>query len=263
VLRQRVIGVAARNWRRVSPLLPERYLPFPVRGGWAYLSLANSPTQLQRVLRVYEPDKYANIARFLPPGGGFVDVGGNAGDFSVWAAHVGGPEARVLAIEAEPRNAEWLRRTVRRNGLDGRVSVVHAAATDSTGTVELLVTAKNGTHSIVESELHVAHDAFRPVRRESVPARRLDDLVAESPLTRVDVVKIDVEGAEMHVLRGATALLDRGDPMTFLIDLHFGVDVAELGALLLRHGFSLRREDAPDVEIPSISAGTLSIVAVR
>jgi FkbM family methyltransferase len=253
----------SKNWSVARRLLPDRHLPFPVKGGWAYLSLGNSPTQVQRLLRVYEPGKYANIARYLPPGGGFVDVGANAGDFTVWAAHVGGPQTRVLSIEAEQTNARWLRRTVERNHLEQRVSVVVAAASDAEGEVELLVTAKNGTHSIVESELHSAFDAFRPLRREKVPARRLDDLLDEAALPRVDVVKIDVEGAELLVLHGAPLLLAGTGPLTLLIDLHFGVDVEVLGTLLQRNGFSLRREEEPDLELSAIPQGTLSIVARR
>jgi FkbM family methyltransferase len=262
-LRERLVRRATHRWSLARRALPGRYLPYPVKGGWAYLSLANSPTQLQRLLRVYEPAKYANIARYLPPGGGFVDVGANAGDFTVWAAHVGGPSTRVLAVEAEEENAHWLRRTVQRNGLEAQVTVVNAAASDVTGEVELLVTAKSGTHSIVETELHSAIDAFRPVRRVSIPARPLDDLVEDAGLPRVDVVKIDVEGAEMLVLRGATRLLAADHALTMLIDLHFGVDLDELGKLLQDNRFSLRLEEQPDVEIPRIPPHTLSIVAVR
>jgi FkbM family methyltransferase len=234
-----------------------------VKGGRVYLSLSNAPTYVQRVLRVYEPGKFANLARFLPPGGVFVDVGANAGDFSLWACRVGGPTARVLAVEAEPGNVSWLRRTVERNGLADQVTVVHAAASESDGEVELLVTAKHGTHSIVENELHSTFEAFRPLRRELVPARRLDDLVEAAGLTSVDVVKIDVEGAELLVLRGATRLLAGDAPMTLLIDLHFGVDLDEVTALLQDRGFSIRREEEPDVEVTSIPEGTLSVVALR
>ncbi len=255
--------LSSTRWSRVRRAFPSRYLPYPVKGGWAYLSLANSPTQLQRLLRVYEPAKFANIARYLPPGGGFVDVGANAGDFTIWAAHVGGPATRVLSVEAEEGNAHWLRRTVQRNRLEDRVTVVNAAASDAPGEVELLVTAKNGTHSIVESELHSAFEEFRPIRRVRIPARPLDDLIDEAAMSRVDVVKIDVEGAEMLVLRGAPRLLSGKDALTLLIDLHFGVDIQELGALLQGNGFSLRREQEPDVEVASIPTGTLSVVALR
>jgi FkbM family methyltransferase len=261
--RERCSRLATRRWERVSKLLPERYVRYPLKGGWVYLSLANSPTQVQRLLRVYEPAKFANIERFLPPGGGFVDVGANAGDFTVWAAKVGGPATRVLAVEAEPGNATWLRRTATRNRLDDRVTVVAAAASDVEGEVELLITAKNGTHSIVESELHKVQAVFRPLRRVTIPAHPLDDLIARSVLERVDLVKIDVEGAELLVLRGAPQLLGGSKPLTLLIDLHFGVDVGELAALLQGYGFTLSLEGEPDVPITEIPPHTLSIVARR
>jgi FkbM family methyltransferase len=244
-------------------LLPDRHLPYPVRGGWVYLSLGNAPTSLQRVLRTYEPLKFANIATFLPRGGCFVDVGANAGDFSVWATRCGGPGTQVLAIEAEPENARWLRRTVTRTGLDAQIRVENVAASAGEGETELLLTAKHGTHSIVENELHRKVEAFRPVQRITVPTRTLDALIADAGLPTVDVVKIDVEGAEELVLAGASGLLSQTGPLTLLIDLHFGVDVPGLAKQLQSHGFTLRREDEPHVVIDEVPPKTLSIVAVR
>lgn len=251
-----------KRWPTVQRVLPSRRLPYPVRGGRVYLSLANAPTALQRVLRTYEPQKYVNIAAFLPAGGTFVDVGANVGDFSLWAARCGGPGCRVLAVEAEPDNVTWLRRTVARNGLEDQVVVEGVAASDAEGETELLVTAKHGTHSIVENELHHTQERFRPVDKVVVPTRRLDDLLAAHGL-EPDVVKIDVEGAERLVLDGAPALLASGRPMTLLIDLHFGVDVPSLAALLQSYGFTLRTEDCPQDVLDAVVPGTLSVVAVR
>lgn len=262
-VRTRIVGATAQQWGLTRRLLPKRHLPYPVRGGRVYLSLGNAPASLQRVLRTYEPNKFRNIERFLPRGGGFVDVGANAGDFSVWAARCGGPDTRVLAIEAEPENARWLQRTVELNRLGSQVSVVQVAASDSDGETELILTDWNGTHSIVENELHHEIEMFRPRGRVTVATRRLDDLIRESPLPRVDMVKIDVEGAELVVLRGAPELLAGPGPLTLLIDLHFGVDLDELVNLLHGHGFSIGSEENPDVVIQSVPDGTLSIVATR
>lgn len=262
-VRTRIVGATAQRWTLTRRLLPKRHVAYPVRGGRVYLSLGNAPASLQRVLRTYEPNKFRNIERFLPRGGGFVDVGANAGDFGVWAARCGGPDTRVLAVEAEPENARWLQRTVDLNRLSSQVSVVQVAASDRDGETELILTDWNGTHSIVENQLHHEIEMFRPRGRVTVATRKLDDLIGESPLPRVDLVKIDVEGAELVVLRGATELLSRSGALTLLIDLHFGVDLDELVNLLHSHGFSIGSEENPDVLIQSVPDGTLSIVATR
>lgn len=244
-------------------MLPKRHFAYPVRGGRVYLSLGNAPVSLQRLFRLYEPNKFRNIERMMPPGGVFVDVGANAGDFTVWAARCGGPGARVLAIEAEPENARWLQRTVELNRLGGQVSVVQVAAANSDGETELILTDWNGTHSIVENELHHEIEMFQPRGRVKIATRRLDDLIREAGLPGVDVVKIDVEGAELLVLEGAPELLGGSGRLVLLIDLHFGVDLEELVNLLSSHGFTIGPEENPDEVIGSVPEGSRSIVAIR
>lgn len=260
--RERVVLELAKRWPTVRRMLPARPLPLPTRAGVLYVSLRNSPTSLQRVFRTYEPRKFDNLTRFLPTGGGFVDVGAHIGDFTVWAAKVGGPDARVLAIEPSPDTVQQLHRAVLRNGISRQVRVEQCAASAEEGTVELLMTPQSGTHSIVEGPLH-SMDRFRPQSRVPVRTLPLDDLIDRAGLARVDVVKIDVEGAELLVLAGAKGLLANGKPLVLLIDLHFGVDTDELARILREAGFTLRTENAPDVVIDQLPERLLSVVAVR
>jgi FkbM family methyltransferase len=206
--------------------------------------------------------KFRNIARFLPSGGGFVDVGANLGDFSIWAAKRGGPSTRVLAVEADPDNVPQLRRNVRLHRLTDAVEVAPVAASAQTGTVVLHQGHQSGTSTISPSEVHTL-DHMRPRGTVEIPARTLDDLIEGSALERVDVVKIDVEGAEEYVLAGARKLLATTGPMTLLIDIHWGVDVAGIVADLADHGFTTRLEAEPDVVLDVVPENTLSIVCIR
>lgn len=234
----------------------------PTRTGLIWMDLGDSVESLRRLLWVYEPMKFHNISRFLPKGGTFVDVGANLGDFSIWAAKQGGPGTKVLAVEADPDNVPQLRRNLRSHHLDSVVEVAPVAAAAETGTIELHQGHQSGTSTIAPSEVHTL-DHMKPRGTVEIPARTLDDLIAESRITQVDVVKIDVEGAEEYVLAGARQLLATTHPMTFLIDIHWGVDVAGIVADLAAHGFTTRLEAAPDVVLETVPKEALSIVCIR
>jgi hypothetical protein len=88
-----------------------------------------------------------------------------------------------------------------------------------------------------------SHRCRNPTRRR--PARTLDDIIRDTGVSRVDVVKIDVEGAEMLVLKGAVNTLARYHPMVIveLLDAQLramGSSEAEVRAFLQAHGYALR-----------------------
>ena len=227
-----------------------------------WIDLGDSVESLRRMLWIYEPEKFHNITRFLPRGGGFVDVGANIGDFSIWAAKQGGPDTCVLAVEADPDNLPLLARNVHRHGLDGTVQVAPVAAAAEAGTVVLHQGHQSGTSTISPSDVHEM-EHMRPRGTVEIPAKTLDSLLEEAALPRVDVVKIDVEGAEEYVLAGAAKLLATERPLTILIDIHWGVNLSGIANLLHEHGFTIRMEAEPDVVIDAIPKSARSIVCIR
>jgi FkbM family methyltransferase len=119
------------------------------------------------------------------------DVGAHIGFFSLMLAR----RARlVVAVEAHPVNAARLRRNVELNDLP--VQVVEAAVWSVPGTVSLQVAPMSGMHAVVGAHGEGTID---------VPAVTLDQLAVDNPPP--DLVKIDVEGAEVAVLEGATSAL--------------------------------------------------------
>ncbi len=215
---------------RYAPFLPDRHLPWRVPGGWMYLNVRESPAMMARALWGYEPEKTEVIRSIVQPGQTFVDVGANKGDFTLLAARRVGPTGRVLAFEPEPSNVRWLRRSIERNGYTN-VEVHELALGDEEGHVTLHLGEKSGWHTIV------------PGRRTSlgavqVPLRRLDDVLDGRP---IDHLKIDVEGAEMAVLRGAEGTLRASPRVAALVDVHpdMGVEVQDVRDLLESMGFSV------------------------
>jgi FkbM family methyltransferase len=125
----------------------------------------------------------------------FVDLGAHVGYFSCLAGRLVGPRGLVVAFEPNPRNYELLLANVWRNGLTNVVCFPWAVS-DSSRILDLyLATGNSGDHRI-----------FAEAGRSSVPVRAvaLDTLEALRP--PVDVVKIDVQGAEEAVFHGAKQL---------------------------------------------------------
>ena len=147
---------------------------------------------------VWEADVMKLLARFLRPGSLFVDVGANVGFHAVLGAQLG---AHVVAVEPVPWTLELLRANVWRHGAD--VEVVAAAASDGLGPVRL--------------QLDAAHRSGAQIGGAGIEVRAatLDELV---PRGEVDVLKIDVEGAEPLVLRGASAILARSPVLAAVVE---------------------------------------------
>jgi FkbM family methyltransferase len=157
----------------------------------------------------FEPNEFAFLDRILQPGMTFLDAGANDGLYSVFAAKRVGSEGTVWAFEPSSRELERLRHNLDLNGLTARVFPV--ALADTTTREEL--TIGDWEHAGQNTLGGFGHAQVEAARREKVDVRRLDDLVDEAAPARIDVVKLDVEGAEFRLLRGALSTLRRYRPV--------------------------------------------------
>ena len=151
----------------------------------------------------FEPQEVSLILSLIQPGGTFFDVGANVGLFSLAAAKRF-PDAHIYAFEPCAATLEILKRNVALNGAS-QVTPVPVALMDHSGTASLQTNApgKDGLNTLGEP----THPACRIVSRETVSVSTLDDFLASERLIGVDVMKVDVEGAELLVLRGGEKLL--------------------------------------------------------
>lgn len=149
-------------------------------------------------------DPHAAFAKCHPDvfeGGHVLDVGANAGYTACVFARAISPGFRVYAFEPEERNFARLERVIASHELRGRVVAVRTAAGDDDGSVALRRNpAHPGDHHIVSAA------APGDVR---VPIVRLDTYVEANSVAPVKFVKIDVQGQELAVSRGMSALVDR------------------------------------------------------
>lgn len=155
----------------------------------------------------YELALTRRIVPLVGKGKLFVDVGANMGYFSLlWAGR--NPQAKAIAFEASPRNVEILRNNVIRNGLENRISIVPKAAGDHEGTISFDPGPENQTGWGGISTASISSSI-------TVPLCRLDEELSGET---IDVLKIDVEGADTWVLLGCEKLLEQGKIKTVFFE---------------------------------------------
>ncbi len=160
------------------------------------------------VLGWYELRTTELFIEVLRKGFTVVDVGANIGFFTLLAANIVGEEGTVLSFEPEPANFSFLSRSVQRNNFSN-VRVYQKCVSDVDGQRMLYLsgTSNKGTHSIVRESGGTSI---------TVPSTRLDTETSNIGVGRIDLLKVDVEGAEPEVLSGALRLLSE-DRITNMI----------------------------------------------
>lgn len=152
----------------------------------------------------YEPDVTSVVRRFLRPSMSVVDIGANIGYFALLAASIVGTDGHVLAVEPNSRNVRMLEASRRSNGF-GQISICQIAAGRDLGLLVLNTTHSNGTTSAASGDINELLNA------ETVASLPLDSLVPSD--RRVDLIKVDVEGAEYNALFGCQRIIEADHPI--------------------------------------------------
>lgn len=149
----------------------------------------------------YEPEQTQLFERYVKPGAVVYDIGAHYGYYSLLSSTLAGDSGTVIAFEPSPANLARLRRHLKLNDCVN-VRVIELAVSDTEGTAHFETRTGSGVG-------HLATDGPLEVR-----VTRLDTIAEELP--QPDVIKIDVEGAEMGVLEGGLKTLTAAKPVIFL-----------------------------------------------
>jgi FkbM family methyltransferase len=201
-------------------------------------------------------DRYANegynerreqdfCVSYLKPGMTTFDVGANYGLYALLFAHCVGADS-VHAFEAESWNFQRLTTNLALNGAT-QVQAHCCAVTEASGEVQLTVYPREqfGWHTLGTPDLEVDGAPYPPQERRTVPAISIDDYCSQHGIGQIDLLKVDVEGAELEVLRGAQRMLGEGRVPCVLFEVseamlegmgHSGDEVFDL---LREHGYAL------------------------
>jgi len=201
-------SVPQRILRRVA-------LSIPRRAGGDLAGVWLTPAARGYHAGDYEPAVVAALKRLVVRGSGCADVGAHLGYMTLLLARLTGPDGRVVAFEASPKNARTVARNIRLNRLAERVRLVQKAVADgASASVEIFPRRGSSAEWTVYAD-YAQREELEPgaLHGVTVPATSLD---AEFADDRLDLVKIDVEGAEGLVVAGMSRLLRRDRPVIVL-----------------------------------------------
>lgn len=151
----------------------------------------------------YEPIQSAAFQRLIRPGSVVFDVGAHVGYYTVLSSVLAGPSGKVIAFEPLPANLKYLRRHLRLNGCDNVRVLTNCVGEGSS------IARFDDSHGTGVG--HLASEGTLEVQ-----VRSLDEMVESGALPIPQFIKIDVEGAELLVLRGAERLMRRHHPILVL-----------------------------------------------
>jgi FkbM family methyltransferase len=207
------------------------------------LSAPASEPLIPLVREVFHDAKYAPVGAAGLGDGSIVDIGANVGAFSVWAA-TRYPGRHIVSVEPSAGAVPWLRRNVGQNGRT--VTVVHAAVGGTSRVATLY-----GRGEVVRNSLYDQdHYGSSFAAIGDVQVCTLDEIFREHGVQRCALLKLDCEGAEYEILRGASAatLACVGQ---IVGEYHVGLTPDgphELRAVLEAAGFAVSVDELEDVE---------------
>lgn len=162
------------------------------------------------VHRVHEPLATRLLLDTLKPGMNVVDIGSNIGYYALLEARLIGPQGTVFAVEPMTENARQLVANVRANGYNN-VLIHELGIANRNGTADMNVSAKSNWHTL--------NPVPWPTEKRRVPVSTLDDLLRGHAPSRVDLVRMDLKGYEIVVIKGMRWTLRKYEPR-LLIELH-------------------------------------------
>lgn len=204
--------------------------PFPVKvrlanGRDLFVDLRSSIGRGIFATGAFDMPAIAPALDVLSPGATFIDIGANIGFYSMLALQRVGPNGLVVCFEIDERPLTCLRKTVLIQGLSN-VVIVEAAISDRDGTLSYVAQSESG-----HNRVNYSGDG------SGIRCITLDSWVSARRLSRVDVIKIDVEGAELAALNGAKRVLQQYRPVVVCeasedTAANFGYGVADLSDAL-------------------------------
>jgi FkbM family methyltransferase len=207
-------GVSFRRRRALWQMLQTLDAPVHVTARWHHgtrlcLNMHNDIARQVFIGAAIDPNEFSFLDRVLKPGMVVADVGANEGLYTVFFASIVKPGGRVLAFEPSSRERTRLAKNVELNSFRN-VEIFPLALTDRCGEVRLEVAG----------DPHSGHNTLGKLicdvplaGVEQVPAATLDSLFESRKWDRLDIVKADVEGAELLFLKGAEQTLRRHYPL--------------------------------------------------
>lgn len=217
-------GPARASLAILGRLRAARAIPIP--GGWIATPRGNEEDVMVSLFQTFIAKEYELDSRYVPKRGDVVvDAGAFVGLWTIRASRLVGDSGRVLSVEPNPSTLPQLETNLRLNGLRN-VTLVRRALGSTPGGADFYLPSE-GSGSAAAS-LFLSHTesvvALVPAEHGVVRVRAevttLDHLLREEGVARVDLLKLDIEGAELSVLEGARGSLASGVVAALIVEVH-------------------------------------------
>jgi FkbM family methyltransferase len=188
----------------------------------------------------YEKENFCFINEQIKPGMNVLDVGAHIGLMTVIFGKKVGDKGSVYAFEPTPTTIKILRETIKLNKINN-ISTIPAALADKKGKLTFYISenAADNSNSLVNN-----HRTDRKEEKIEVEVNTIDDFIAEKKISRIDFIKIDVEGAELKLLKGAAKIIKKDRPK-MILSIHpegiknFGDSAEDIWKLLHDAGYKI------------------------
>jgi len=223
-----------------------------VFGKWIYVDLWDSAVATNLfVNRVWEPEETNIVMGLLRKGDVFVDIGANIGYFTLLASDAVGSAGKVFAFEPDPRNFRLLRKNIETNRCEN-VRLEAKAIVEACKPLTLHLSNINfGDHRVYASYDDATYNQGAPRSEVQVEGITLDCYLSAG--SRVDFVKMDIQGAEYFALQGMKRVLVENHDILCVIEfwphglMEAGASPSALLQELIQLGFILHRLDRGQV----------------
>jgi FkbM family methyltransferase len=212
------------------------YRPLPV--AWGVSLLADPRLTVGRSIQttgVHDPAVTEVLARLIQAGDTVIDAGAHIGYMTTLAALAAGPHGHVVAWEPHPDLFRVLGQNVARVATRrpmARITLRNAAVANAPGSAELAIPVGSDSN---DGTAHLARTGSPSLRSIPVSVETIDDVLGE---TRIDVMKLDVEGSELQVLVGASQALGAGRIRHIVFEEHQGA-TSDIVRLLESAGYEI------------------------
>lgn len=222
-----------------TPILSEPF-SFPA-------SLAKNKMLLKKnqdwgvIIELYMNDSYHRDA--IKEGMTVVDIGAHIGGYATLSAQKVGSMGKVIAIEPETQNYLSLQENIKINGFKN-VIPVKIALSDHVGFEKLYLSPWSSCHGLIIPTIKQSRilDSIKTNNNETpsitVPVTTLDALLAKLNIKKIDIIKIDAEGTEIAILKGAQKTLENNPGVKIIVaSYHYPNEVLEVQNFLQKKGF--------------------------
>jgi len=167
------------------------------------------------MFKTHEPISTILVSKLLKEGMTCLDIGANIGYYVLLENKFIGKQGKIIAIEPSPINFKYLQKNIKLQNAKN-IQAFNIAAGDSEGKLRFLVyeNASNSGMIIPDGE-----EQKWPGEVIQVPVKTIDNLIAENNITKLDFVRMDVEGYEYHIFEGMKETLKKSKPLIY-IEVH-------------------------------------------